>query len=486
MKHQKNLYLEHDRIRTYQESGFQECSLSDIKFLYSGAIVPLSLLNIHMLKLSDLLSYEELKLHVEIRMYEEGSLNSEEEYTIGFIRHSINTENDALIEVFALSHTKARDYFAEVLPKTSIIDSITPAFMVYGDLYNTLPKGNDLFIYWSEEEAYGAIYQDGHYIAHRSIDTLSTIAVETGLEIRKLKNDLQTKGLIKENYLVEEVNKSILIEEKIAKNIERIVHTINHKRGLFGITKIDHIYLDFEGNDIKGLKSIFNAYGISDANITPLTLPNVAASQLHETLCASYLQDSEISLNLSPFTRKAAWYSRESGKFLGFVVGALFIIILAFIAMEWMISNEERRSEELNARLEVLKKKTEPYLATLQKNTTLLTKQQSSNKLLLDDISLIKGAEETASLIRDMHIQRQQFLIDTTSEMGPYRLGALLLEQNGSKEMNILVVSDYRKRDDIAKFMSGLYARGYQNVETHEIKLDNNNTTYNSLVKVTR
>jgi len=486
MKHQKKLYLEHDRIRTYQDSGFQECSLTDIKSLYSGAIVPLSLLNIHMLKLSDRLSYEELKLQVEIRMYEEGSLNSEEEYTIGFIRHSINTENDALVEVFALSHTKARDYFAEILSKTGVIDSISPAFMVYSDLYNTLPKGNDLFIYLSEEESYGAIYQDGCYIAHRSIDTLTTIAVETGLEISKLKNDLQTKGLIKENYLVEEVNKSSLIEEKIAKNIERIVHTINHKRGLFGITKIDHIYLDFEGNDIKGLKSIFNAYGISDANITPLTLPNVEASQLHETLCASYLQDSEISLNLSPFTRKAAWYSRESGKFLGFVVGALFIIILAFIAMEWMISNEERRSEELNARLEVLKKETEPYLATLQKNTTLLTKQQSSNKLLLDDISLIKGAEETASLIRDMHIQRQQFLIDTTSEMGRYRLGALLLEQNGSKEMNILVVSDYRKRDDIAKFMSGLYARGYQNVETHEIKLDNNNTTYNSLVKVTR
>ena len=219
---------------------------------------------------------------------------------------------------------------------------------------------------------------------------------------------------------------------------------------------------------------------------SPLTLPNVEASQLHETLCASYLQDSEIPLNLSPFIRKSPWYTRESGKFLGLISGALLIIFLVFIAMEWMISNQIAHTEELNSQLVVLKKETEPYLATLQKNTTLLKKQQSFNKLLLDDISLIKGAEETASLIRDMHIERQRFLIDTTSEMGRYRLGALLLEQNGSKEMNILVVSDYLKRDDIAKLMNGLYARGYQNIETHEIKLDNNNTTYNSLVKVTR
>lgn len=83
-----------------------------------------------------------------------------------------------------------------------------------------------------------------------------------------------------------------------------------------------------------------------------------------------------------------------------------------------------------------------------------------------------------------MHGKRQQFLLDTTAELGKYRLGAILMEQNGSKQMNIHVVSDYRKRDDIAKLMGGLYERGYQDVQTREIKLDDG--MYNSLVKVTR
>jgi len=486
MKQPEILFVEHDRLRTYKEDGFHESTSADFKSLQCGAIIPLSLLNTHTLKLSDNLSDEELRLQVEIRMYEEGNLNSEEEYTIDFIRHHISNDSDALVEVFALSHTKAREYFTEAFTKLKAIDSITPAFMVYGSLYDTLPKGNDLFIYAGEEESFGAIYQDGRYVAHRSLETLTSVAVATGLDLAKLRDFLQSKGLIEENYLPEELNKFILVQERIAKNIERLVHTINHKRGLFGLTKINNIYLDFEGKDIQGLDAIFNAYGIYDVKISPLTLPNTLPSQIHETLCATYLQESETSFNLSPFKRKAPWYTRESGKFLGLLTGALLIVLLTFVAMEWMISNEETRFEELNAQLEVLKKETATYSASLQKNTALLKEQQSTNKLLIDEISLIKGAEETASLIRDMHLQRQQFLIDTTSEMGRYRLGALAMEQNGSKEMSILVVSNYTQRDDIAKLMSGLYARGYQNVETHEIKLDNNNTTYNSLVKVTR
>jgi len=83
-----------------------------------------------------------------------------------------------------------------------------------------------------------------------------------------------------------------------------------------------------------------------------------------------------------------------------------------------------------------------------------------------------------------MHLKRQQMLLDVTSELGRYRLGTLSMEQNGSKGMALHVVADYRKRDDIAKLMSGLYALGYQNVQTDEITLDND--TYNAVVKVTR
>jgi len=161
-------------------------------------------------------------------------------------------------------------------------------------------------------------------------------------------------------------------------------------------------------------------------------------------------------------------------------------MLIASIAVGWMSANEQTRSEELTAQLETLKKETAELSEILKKNTALLKEQQNKNRAIREDIALYYGAEETASVIDDIHFQRQHFLADTTAEMGKYRLGAQMIEQNNSKEMTIHVVADYRKRDDIAKLMSGLYARGYQNVETHEIKLDNNTTTYNSLVKVTR
>lgn len=487
MENQKILFIEHDRIRTYNEGVLSEGTSREFKELPSGAIVPLSLLNTHTLKLSDRLSDDELRIQVEIRMFEEGNLNSDEEYTIDFIRHRIAADESFLVEVFALSHTKANEYFKEALSKCGAIDTITPGFMVYHTLYPLIPAKNDLFIYWGDEEAYAAIYQEGHYIAHRSIETLASIAVETGLDLPKLKSFLHSKGLIEENYAPDELNKYILLQDRIAKNIERIVHTINHKRGLFGLSGIDNCYLDFEGESIPGLESIFNAYGVSDILVSALNPEECTPTDIHDTLsCKYFLSPKENSLNLSPYPRKAPWYYRESGKFLGLLGGSLLIVLISSLYIGWMIGAEESRQSELTARLETLKKETSQLSATLKQNNTRLNEQQAKSKALQDEIALYHTAEETAALIHDMHTARQQFLLDTSSELGRYRLGAMLMEQNGSKEMNLLVVSEYRKRDEIAKFMSGLYARGYQNVETHEIKLDNNNTTYNSLVKVTR
>ncbi|MDD2949674.1 MAG: hypothetical protein PHU29_02690 [Sulfuricurvum sp.] len=487
MENQKILFIEHDRIRTYHDGVLSEGSSRELKELPSGSIIPLTLLNTHTLKLSDRLSDNELRIQVEIRMFEEGNLNSDEEYTIDFIRHTIAADDSILVEVFALSHTKAHEYFADSLSKCGAIDQIIPGFIVYHSLYPQLNAKNDLFIYWGDEEAYAAIYQEGRYIAHRSIETLASIAVETGLDLPKLKSFLHTKGLIEENYAPDELNKYILLQDRIAKNIERIVHTINHKRGLFGLSGIDNGYLDFEGASIPGLESIFNAYGVSDIRVSALTREGSAPADIHDALCGDYfLSTKENALNLSPYPRKAPWYYRESGKFLGLVGGALLIVLISSLCVGWMSSNEEDRQNELSAQLETLKHETTELSSTLKQNNARLQEQQNKSKTLQEEIALYHGAEETAALIHDMHAARQQFLFDTTAELGRYRLGTLLMEQNGSKEMSLLVVSDYRKRDDIAKLMSGLYARGYQNVETHEIKLDTNTTTYSSLVKVTR
>lgn len=482
MEKSKILFIEHDRLRVYDNGTFHENVDTSLP---GGAIVPLSLLNTHTIKLPDHLGNDELRIQVEIRMFEEGNLSSDEEYTIDFIRHPIATESSFLVEVFALSRTKADDYFGESLKKTGSIDRVVPGFIAYSSLYPALTPENDLFIYWGEEEAYAAIYQNGHYIAHRTIETLTTIAVETGLELSRLKHFLQVKGLVEENYLPEELNKYILLQERIAKNIERIVHTINHKRGLFGLTGLDRCYLDFEGMVIPGLEQIFTAYGIEKLTILPLTRENTPQRDIHDALCADYLAaPSQFPFNLTPYPPKAPWYRRESGRFLGIVGGALLTVILASLSIGWMSANAEEENAEQSTRFESLRAQTSTLSATLKKANTELNEKQADNKALEEEISLYHSSEETAALIRDMHTARQQFLLDTTEEMGRYRLGAVSMEQNGSKEMAILVVADDRKRDDIARLMSGLYARGYQDVRTQEIKLDNGQ--YNSLVKVTR
>ncbi len=485
MAQDKILFLEHESTTIYDNGIFAPNIARDAKGLLSGAIVPLSLLNIHTIKIPNNLSEEAQATHIEIRMFEEGNLSSDEEYTIDFIRHNLSSENSYLCEVFALSHVKASDYFSNSLKQTSAIDLIVPGFLVYEAQYNTLPKQNDLFIYLGEDESFGAIYQNGAYVAHRSIDTLTSIAVESGLEVPKLKLFLAQRGIVEESYPPEEFAKFVLIQDRIARNMERLVHAINHKRGLFGITGIDHIYLDFEGQTIPGLETAFDAYGMHEMIITALTHQSEPKA-LHNTLCASYLHDNieKKPFNLSSFERKAKWYKRESGKFLAILTLGLFIALAAPLGLAWTISNEELHKEELTSTLTQIQKETASLSAALKEQKTLLAQTQTNIQALRDEIGLVQGAQETANLIQEMHQKRQQFLIDATSELGRYNLGALMIEQNGSKEMTIHVISKYQKRDDIAKLMSGLYARGYQNAQTHEIALDNK--MYNAVVKVTR
>lgn len=485
MEHRKILFIEHDRLRTYEEGRFGEPSSAELRKLYSGAIIPLSLLSTHTLKLSDRLSEEELRIQVEIRMFEEGNLSSDEEYTIDFIRHAVVSDDSVLVEVFALSHTKAAEYYADVLAKTGAVDVIVPGFLAYAPLFDHLPSNNDLFLYWGDEEAYAAIYLNGVYIAHRSIETLAAIAVDVGQDLPRLKQMLQTQGVIEENYLPQELNKYLLIQEKIAKNIERIVHTINHKRGLFGLSGIDRLHLDFEGKSIPGLESVFHAYGVNDLTVSALTHERTPPEEIHDALCADALLPSRTgAFNLSPYPRKAAWYRRESGKFLALSAAALLTVLLCALGMEWKIASEEERHAELQNRYDTLRKETAALSATLKTGNARLKAQKEASDALREEIALYHGAEDTASLVRQMHAAREKFLADTTAELGRYRLGATLMEQNGSKEMSLVVVADDKKRDTIAKLMSGLFERGYQNVQTHEIKLDNG--MYNSLVKVTR
>lgn len=479
------LLVEHDRLRVYEDGAFRECSAPEIKKLPSGAIVPLSLLQTHTLKLSSHLSLDELRLQAEIRMFEEGNLNPDEEYTIDFIRHPMSDENSVLVEIFALPHAKADEYFGEATAKTGAIDRIVPGFLIYTALYPNPQTQNDLYIHWGEEEAYAVLYQNGHYIAHRSIETLPALAVTTGLELQKLKSFLHTKGIVEENYLPEELSRFILLQNQISRNIERIVHTINHKRGLFGISGIDRCYLDFEGKTIPGLEEAFSAYGIPDLSIQPLLHRNTANEQIHDALSADYLILSKPhDFNLTPYPRKAPWYARESGKFLGLVGAALLIVLATSLYVGWLSGAEEERHEQLNARLQQLHQETSSLASTLKTNRNELAALQTNAQTLEDEISLYRNSEETADLVHDMHAARQKFLLDTTAELGRYRLGAMLMEQNGSKEMAVHVIADPRRRDDIARFMTGLYERGYQNAQTHEIKLDDGR--YGSLVKVTR
>jgi hypothetical protein len=93
-------------------------------------------------------------------------------------------------------------------------------------------------------------------------------------------------------------------------------------------------------------------------------------------------------------------------------------------------------------------------------------------------------AADVMLLLKDSRIKRRQMLKDVDEAMRHYALSAVRLDQNGSKSMEVEVLTHYGEREKIAKFMKRLSDEGYASVGTREIKL--NEDLYQSRVRIVR
>jgi hypothetical protein len=115
--------------------------------------------------------------------------------------------------------------------------------------------------------------------------------------------------------------------------VERISHSIAHKRNVFGldsINTIERIYLDFEGSNIPGFLELFSDYGYEDANKGSLELfESVEIGQKHLALNALYAlgmaQGKYKAPNLTIYEKKPPFIKTNVGH-LSIVLICSFIV----------------------------------------------------------------------------------------------------------------------------------------------------------------
>lgn len=490
MNNSKIVYVKGEDFFLFDGSSLQKTNPSQAKKYPTALLVPPTALFMYSQKVPSSMDDEQVGIKMDIGMYEDGGAEEEHEYTTGIIRNKLPDEDSDLVDLFGITDKQAKAQYGRIVEQTKTIDYLSPSVAMYKCFYNLdSPELTDMYIYLGEEEAFGVIYLNGNYIAHRNIDTLSRISAQCGWDIDTLKAALKTRGLNDEAYDEAQKHALGIVQASFTRNIERIVHTLNHKQGLFKFEGIDRVFLDFEGGAIPGLESVFANYEVPINVINAVRYPNNKNPLLHhDLLAARYLlgvaQGKYPPINLSPFERDLPIYKQPAGHFLGVALATLLVVFGINFAIGWMIDNKNDDINAVKAKITKLQNSTKQnvkIIKSLEEQQKELDKQY---KLLEEEDKSLAKAKKAAPMIQAFALKRQEMMDDSLIGLSKNTLGVLAIDQNGSEMIRLHIVTTPSKQPNIANFMDFMAKRGYKRSFTNNINKKDN--LYESTVEIIR
>ena len=512
---------------------FKEAPSKDTKEYFSGAVLPSSFIKTYGMKIPKTIPEEKMEMQVEMSMYEDSGLDPEVEYKISSSIIELEGD-DNFVEAYACEVSELEEKFEKVIKKNSHVDTIFPAPLAYTSLYayEKLEKSNDIFIHLSEENSYAVIFKDGKYISTNSIPSLNELAKKIEVSPSEIREHLTTKGIKAELYLdesqqevsqpsapkIEENDDSygedILlfkdeeqtvgssIEDKLnplqkelldktsdelSKVVDRIARTISHKRGVFKLENIDNIYLDMQTDDIPGFLELFSAYGYEESKKSVLDVfPEIQKEQKHLAMYAlcvlANAQGLCVVANLSIFDRKPPFLKTHVGVF-SMVLLASFIVASAYPIYGYLtIQTLTQKEIELKQNLSKMEKATQKLQLNLKKERKIRDSLKKDKAGIIKEMRTYDAMVDTLLSLKEDTLKHQKIIRDIDISLKKYSLSSKHLDVNGSNGAIVQIVTKYKKRDDIAKFMQELLNLGYTTVQTN--KIEKNETYYESFVEI--
>lgn len=437
-------------------------------------------------------SDEKVEIQAEMKMYEEGGLDSEIDFSISSLTVALEHDDSNFIESYAVETSTLETTFSDIAKKHGELSFLFPAAISYQSLYTSelLEKKNDLFIHLGDESSFAVIFKEGHYISTRTIPTLSEIGEKIGgIDASAMREILSTKGVLDELYTPDEFLKMTDTQEELSKIVERIAHAIGHKRGVFKLETIDRIFLDFEACDIPGFLELFNSYGYEESAKEALDLfESVDVGMKHYAINALYalgaVEEKANILNLTIFQRQPAFIKTHVGQFSMVLLLAIILSGLYPAYAMYTLQNLEDEEKSLNASVKKMEQVTQKLSLKLKEKRVQRDELTKKKQNIIAEIrsydSMINSLEDIDESIRS----RQQMMKDVNIVMKKYKLSSKNMEIKESKYMNVQIITTYNQRDNIAEFIKELISQGYSHVQTK--KVEKNETYYESFVEIYR
>ena len=451
---------------------------------------------IHSFKLDKKYTQDELAFQVELKMYEDLNLDLQKVYHISYIQKPTQIEDTYLIEAFAYDIDAIKQKYEKNLKSFKHIDFIAAPSLIYQTLYENkyLQKNsNDVFIYIDKSEAFVSFYKDGAYITSKKIKSLDIMANELNNKninytSQELKEILQTKGIDKNQYDLSEYSLYEYLHEVFENIFSTVKNIALHSRSIYQFENVDKVYIYANNQLLTSLKPLVQNY-LQEATIHPLFGNfDQTKSNLLDLLSAYYIQNkiakNDLQENLTFYKKKTPFYKREVGKFTLIATAALVLIAIYPSYKQYQIYTQTQENQTLQEKYDHLVQTTKK-LETKDKKIKKEIKSYSKKEKEIDQkFAKLQKVTQKLLALKTKDNSYTTIFLTVNQLLQKYHLSLSQVKQTGERSLDLEIYSKQSKRDTIALFMQELLAKGYKNVSSNEITL--NDDTYKSIINIQR
>jgi len=438
---------------------------------------------------------DELDDIIYMKAYDELGLDPEKEYIIKHRKANSDIEDSGVYNLFIIEPETIEESCAKVIEKTTYIDLLIPAPLLYETLYTTHilePSEAHCFIYFTIDDAFVTIYKDGQFLYSKSLEfSLKQIydrycaMIGEKVDEQKFFETLEAEGLkATDSFFQQNIMK--LFGEIFLQINDIIIYT---KRA-YGIDIIQRLFLGSIKSPIIGLGDYgYNYLGIPTYNLDynfDIKNDEWYVDQFQYMMVQSgldYIQNPSKFVNLTTTPRPPVFSKRASGQFIISTTITSLLAIgypLFFLVKAYMI---DAHILKLSLDNQSLSQITNKYKKILNDKRKTISKNKKELKRLE---TIFEGKAKTLTSIYNKKVDYRlksnllnQFAIDLVK----YEL-KLEKMSSSENEFTISIVSnDDKKITKYIKYISEKYFDDIENIDIKRISVSEDGL-YRGILKV--
>lgn len=449
----------------------------------------------HSFKIANNMSKQELLVKTELKMYEDIGLDPTKAHQISYIEKNKVSENEVLIEAFAVDKHAITEKYHNILKTVKHIDFIAISFLTFETLYTNkiLEHKNDTYVYIAKDEAFTASYKDGQYISSKRIKSLNDMVNDLknrniSVTIDELQEILLIKGLDKNSYDLLHYDIHEYLVETFESIFSKIKNLSLHNRNVYNFTQIDRLFLSCGDKFIPAIEEYVQTY-VEDAKISPLNFLETKTVNSIDAITASYIKD-KLSIgnnthNMTFFEKKDPFYKSEVGKFALASIASTLILSSYPSYLYFEINSKNESNSIIREQEAIISDSSKKLKTKLKKIKNEIANTEQEKQENFKKLQTLQSIADSLLELKSKDTKYTAMFLKINKILKNYQLSIEQITQADEHALNLELSSKQNKRDTIALLMQDLLSVGFSSVTSGEIILSDDEM-YRSIVTVRR